>query len=157
MIVFAVKGVRIMKEDISKHHRYEIFERLMIGSLTVFTVIAIIELAGSGNLIGPLLLAFCCLSFSLPFLIFQIACLTLGITQRHKVLLQTSTVIIALMGVFGLLVSISAIAGTLFAISCICAYNLFVVFSKDSKMSEYKARTDDSSGDNDAKIATNSS
>lgn len=146
-----------MKEDISQHHKYELFELLMIGGLAVFTVIAIIELAGSGNLIGPLLLAFCCLSVSLPFLVFQIACLTLGITQRHKILLQTSTVIIALLGVFGLLASISAIAGTLFAISCICAYNLFLAFSRDSKMSEYKAQTDDSSGDNDAKMAANSS
>ena len=157
MIVFAVKGVRIMREDNSNNHRYEIFEMVMIGSLAVFTAVAIIGLTGSGNLIGPLLLAFCCLSVSLPFLVFQIACLTLGITQRHKILLQTSTVIIALLGVFGLLASISAIAGTLFAISCICAYNLFLAYSRDSKMSEYKAQTDGSSGDNDAKIVADSS
>jgi hypothetical protein len=156
MLVFAIKGVQIMSEDNSHNKRYEIFERLMIGSLTVFTVIAIIELAGSKDLIGPLLFAFCCLSVSLPFLIFQIACLTLGITQRHKVLLQTSTVLIALMGIFSLLLSISAIAGTLFAISCICAYNLFVVFSRDAKMSEEKAQTDDSSDKDEAKVATNS-
>ncbi|MHC4556506.1 MAG: hypothetical protein ACYTFW_05305 [Planctomycetota bacterium] len=145
-----------MSEDNSQNKRYEIFEKLMIGGLVAFTVVAIIELAGSKDLIGTLLFAFCCLSVSLPFLIFQIACLTLGITQRHKVLLQTSTVLIALMGIFSLLLSIHAIPGTLFAISCICAYNLFVVSSRDSKMSEEKAQADDSSRKDEAEMATNS-
>ncbi|MHC4426612.1 MAG: hypothetical protein ACYSYV_11010 [Planctomycetota bacterium] len=137
-----------MRDDKSRDQRYEIFERIMIGGLAVFAAVAIIELAGSGNLIGPLLLALCCLSVSLPFLIFQIACLTLGVTQRHRVLLQTSTVVVALVGVFGLLISVSSVIGTLFAISCICAYYLFVVFSGESEMSENKDQTGDSSSNN---------
>ncbi|MGD8500128.1 MAG: hypothetical protein PVJ86_05745, partial [Phycisphaerales bacterium] len=124
-----------------------------IGGLAVFAALAIVELAGSANLIGPLLLALCCLSVSLPFLIFQIACLTLGVTQRRKVLLQTSTVVVALVGVFGLLISVSAAVGTLFAVSCICAYYLFTVFSGQSRMSEDRDRADHSSGGNDAKMA----
>lgn len=145
-----------MRKNNSQDKRYEIFERLMIGGLTVFAAVAIVELAGSENLIGPSKLALCCLSVSLPFLIFQIACMTLGVTQRHRVLLQSSTVVIALVGVFGLLISISPIIGTLFAISCVCAYYLFVVFSRESKMLEDKSRSDDSSGNNNAKIAKNS-
>ena len=144
-----------MRINNSQDKRYEVFERLMIGGLTIFAAVAIIELAGSDNLIGPSLLALCCLSISLPFLIFQIACMTLGITQRYKILLQTSTVIIALVGVFGLLISISPLVGTLFAISCVCAYYLFVVFSRDSKMSGDKGQSDDSCDNNDAKMATN--
>lgn len=128
----------------------------MIGGLTIFAAVAIIELAGSENLIGPSLLALCCLSVSLPFLIFQIACLTLGITQRYKILLQTSTVVIALVGVFGLLISVSPIIGTMFAISCVCAYYLFVVFSRNSKIHEDKGKSFDGSGDKDAKLATDS-
>ena len=144
-----------MRINNSQDKRYEVFERLMIGGLTIFAAVAIVELAGSDNLIGPSLLALCCLSISLPFLIFQIACMTLGITQRYKILLQTSTVIIALVGVFGLLISISPLVGTLFAISCVCAYYLFVVFSRDSKMSEDKGQSNDSSDNTDAKMATN--
>ena len=145
-----------MRINNSQDKRYEIFERLMIGGLTIFAAVAIIELAGSENLIGPSLLALCCLSVSLPFLIFQIACLTLGITQRYKILLQTSTVVIALVGVFGLLISVSPIIGTMFAISCVCAYYLFVVFSRDSKIHEDKGKSFDGSGDKDAKLATDS-
>lgn len=145
-----------MRINNSQDKRYEIFERLMIGGLTIFAAVAIIELAGSENLIGPSLLALCCLSVSLPFLIFQIACLTLGITQRYKILLQTSTVVIALVGVFGLLISVSPIIGTMFAISCVCAYYLFVVFSRNSKIHEDKGKSFDGSGDKDAKLATDS-
>jgi len=146
-----------MKKNISRDQRYGIFERLMIGGLTVFAAVAIVELVGSGNLIGPSLLALCCLSVSLPFLIFQIACQTLGVTQRHQILLQTSTVVIALVGVFGLLISISPIAGILFSISCISAYYLFIVFSEDSKFSEGKIQTNDSSSNKHIKTAVNSS
>ena len=142
-----------MIQNNSRDKRYEIFERLMIGGLTVFAAIAIVELAGADNLIGPSLLALCCLSVSLPFLIFQIACLTLGVTQRHRILLQTSTVVIALVGVLGLLISISPIVGTLFVISCVCAYYLFIVFSRDTKILEDKSSSDDSSGNNNAKKA----
>lgn len=113
--------------------RLEIFEKMMIGGLTIFAAVAIVELAGFETLIGPSLFALCCLSIALPFLIFQIACITLGITQQHRFLLQTSTIVLALVGIFGLLISISPLVGTLFAISCVCAYYLFVVFSKDSK------------------------
>jgi Ca2+/Na+ antiporter len=154
MMASALWEIRIMREDDSRDQRYEQFERLLIGGLAVFAAVAIVELAGSANLIGPLLLALCCLSVSLPFLIFQIACLTLGVTQRHRVLLQTATVVVALVGVFGLLISVSAAVGTLFTVSCICAYYLFVVFSGESEMSENKDQADDSSGDNDAETAT---
>ncbi len=123
-----------MSKEMTYEKRYEIFEKIMIGGLTIFAAVAIVELAGFENLIGPSLFALCCLSIALPFLIFQIACLTLGVTQRHRILLQSSTVILALVGVFGLLISISPIVGVLFAISCVCAYYLFVVFSKDSKV-----------------------
>ena len=146
-----------MTEDNSRDQRSERFERLMIGGLAVFAAVAIVELAGSGNLIAPLLLALCCLSVSLPFLIFQLACLTLGVTQRHRVLLQNSTVITALVGVFGLLISVSAPIGILFVISCVCAYGLFVVFSRDSDIPADKGRTDDSSGSDDAKATANGS
>ena len=111
----------------------DIFEKMMIGGLTVFAAAAIVELAGFEKLIGPSLFALCCLCIALPFLIFQLACLTLGITQHHRVLLQTSTVVLTLVGIFGLIISISPLVGTLFAVSCVCAYYLFVVFSKDSK------------------------
>lgn len=122
-----------MSKKITYKNRQDIFEKMMIGGLTVFAAAAIVEFAGFENLIGPSLFAFCCLTIALPFLIFQIACLTLGVTQPHRVLLQTSTVILALVGIFGLIISISPLVGTLFAISCVCAYYLFVVFSKDSK------------------------
>lgn len=122
-----------MAKKITYEKRYEIFEKMMIGGLTVFAVAAIVELAGFEKLIGPSLFALCCLSIALPFLIFQIACITLGIKQHHRVLLQTSTVILSLVGIFGLLISISPLVGILFVISCICAYYLFVMFSKDLK------------------------
>jgi len=122
-----------MKNDIIYDKRHEIFEKIMIVGLTIFAAVAIIELIGFENLIGPSLFALCCLSIALPFLIFQIACITLGVTQRHRILLQTSTVIIALAGIFGLLISISPLVGTLFAISCLCAYYLFVLYSKESQ------------------------
>lgn len=145
-----------MNKNISQDQRNGIFERLMIGGLTVFAAVAIVELVGSGKLIGPSLLALCCLSISLPFLIFQIACQTLGVTQRHQVLLQTSTVVIALVGVFGLLISISPIAGILFSISCISAYYLFIVFSGDTKLSEGKIQTEERSSNKDIKPAATS-
>ena len=121
-----------MSKEITYDKRHEIFEKIMIGGLTVFAAVAIIELAGFENIIGPTLFALCCLSIALPFLIFQIACLTLGVMPHHRILLQTSTVIIALVGIFGLIISISPLVGTLFAISCVCAYYLFMVFSKSS-------------------------
>jgi len=122
--------------------RSQTFEKTMTSGLTIFAAVAIIQLAGSGNLIGPLLFALCCLSIALPFLIFQVACTTLGIPQRHKVLLQTSTMIIALVGVFGLLISVSSLIGIMFAISCICAYYLFTVFSADAKSPEAGPQTE---------------
>ncbi len=122
-----------MSKKLALEKRHDIFEKMMIGGLTIFAAAAIVELAGVENLIGPSLFALCCLSVALPFLVFQIACLTLGITQHHRVLLQTSTVILALVGIFGLIISISPLVGTLFVISCVCAYYLFIVFSKDSK------------------------
>lgn len=121
-----------MSKEIIQDKKQEIFEKMMMGGLTIFAAVAIVELAGFENLIGPSLFALCCLSIALPFLIFQIACLTLGITQHHRILLQSSTIIIALVGIFGLLISISPLVGTLFVISCVCAYYLFVVFSKES-------------------------
>ena len=121
-----------MSKEMTYSKKHEIFEKIMIGGLTVFVAVAIIELAGFENIIGPSLFALCCLSIALPFLIFQIACLTLGVMPHHRILLQTSTVIIALVGIFGLIISISPLVGTLFAISCVCAYYLFMVFSKSS-------------------------
>lgn len=120
-----------MKNEILYDKRHEIFEKIMIIGLTFFTAVAIIELTGFEHLIGPALFALCCLSIALPFLIFQIACLTLGVTQHHRFLLQTTTVIVALAGIFGLLITISPIVGTLFVISCICAYYLFVLYTKE--------------------------
>jgi len=122
-----------MNKQLIYDKRHEIFERIMIGGLTIFAAVAIVELAGFETLIGPSLFALCCLSIALPFLIFQIACLTLGITQKHRFLLQTSTIVLSLVGIFGLLISISPLVGTLFAISCVCAYYLFTIFSENSK------------------------
>jgi hypothetical protein len=121
-----------MKNEMIYDKRHEIFEKIMITGLTIFTAVAIIQLIGLEHLIGPALFALCCLSIALPFLIFQIACLTLGVTQQHRFLLQTATVIVALAGIFGLLISISPIVGTLFVISCICAYYLFALYTKES-------------------------
>jgi hypothetical protein len=129
-----------MREANFTDMRTQTFEKTMTGGLTIFAAVAIIQLAGSGNLIGPLLFALCCLSIALPFLIFQVACTTLGIPQRHKVLLQGATTIIALVGVFGLLLSVSSLIGILFAISCISAYYLFTVFSADAESCETAAQ-----------------
>lgn len=125
-----------MREANFTDMRTQAFERTMTNGLAIFAAVAILQLAGSENLIGPLLFALCCLSIALPFLIFQIACTTLGIPQRHKILLQTSTVIISLVGVTGLLISVSSLIGILFAVSCISAYYLFTVFSADTESCE---------------------
>jgi hypothetical protein len=129
-----------MREANFTDMRTQAFERTMISGLTIFAAVAIVHLAGSANLMGPLLFSLCCLSIALPFLIFQIACTTLGIPQRHKILLQTSTVIISLVGVTGLLISVSSLIGILFAISCISAYYLFTVFSADTESCETAAQ-----------------
>jgi len=120
--------------------KYDAFEKVMLSGLTIFAAVAILTLAGSGNLIGPLLLALCCLSVALPFLVFQIACLTLGINQRHKFLIQTTTIVVSLVGVFGLLVSVSSFIGVAFAISCMGAYYLFVSCSGESEPQEKAAQ-----------------
>lgn len=62
------------------------FEKTMASGLSIFAAFAIIQLAGSEDLIGPALFALCRLSIALPFLLFQIACTTLGVPQRHKAL-----------------------------------------------------------------------
>ncbi len=129
-----------MREANFTDMRTQAFERTMISGLTIFAAVAIVHLAGSANLMGPLLFSLCCLSIALPFLIFQIACTTLGIPQRHKILLQTSTVIISLVGVTGLLISVSSLIGILFAVSCISAYYLFTVFSADTESCETAAQ-----------------
>ncbi|MHC4703109.1 MAG: hypothetical protein ACYTFQ_21295 [Planctomycetota bacterium] len=126
-----------MNEANSTEARTQTFDRIMAGGLAIFSAVAIIQLAGAGDLIGPLLFSLCCLSIALPFLIFQIACTTLGVPQRHKVLIQASTMIIALVGMFGLLISVSSLIGILFAISCICAYYLFTIFSAAAKVSQH--------------------
>ncbi len=131
-----------MRETNFTDIRSQTFEKTMTSGLTIFAAVAIIQLAGSGNLIGPLLFALGCLSIALPFLIFQVACTTLGIPQRHKVLLQASTIVIALVGVFGLLISVSSLIGIMFAISCICAYYLFTVFSADAKSTQAGPQTE---------------
>ncbi len=125
-----------MREANFTDMRTQTFEKTMTSGLTIFAAVAIVHLAGSANLMGPLLFSLCCLSIALPFLIFQIACTTLGVPQRHKVLLQTSTVIISLVGVTGLLISVSSLIGILFAVSCISAYYLFTVFSADAESCE---------------------
>ena len=135
----------------------QMFEKTMTSGLTIFAAVAILQLAGSENLIGPLLFALCCLSIALPFLIFQIACMTLGVPQRHKVLLQASTVIIALVGVFGLLISVSSLIGILFAISCICAYYLFTVFSAGAESCEAIPHTQEAENRDDTATAKSSS
>lgn len=134
-----------MNEANSTEIRTQRFDKIMAGGLAIFAAVAIIQLAGAGDLIGPLLFSLCCLSIALPFLIFQLACTTLGVPQRHKVLIQASTMIIALVGVFGLLISVSSLIGILFAISCICAYYLFTIFSAAAKPSVDSLRTQQSS------------
>jgi hypothetical protein len=146
-----------MREANFTDMRTQAFERTMISGLTIFAAVAIVHLAGSATLMGPLLFSLCCLSIALPFLIFQIACTTLGIPQRHKVLLQASTVIIALVGVFGLLISVSSLIGILFAISCICAYYLFTVFSAGAESCEAIPHTQEAENRDDTATAKSSS
>jgi len=145
-----------MKQSNTSVQKYEAFEKLLLSGLTIFAAVAILTLAGSGNLIGPLLLALCCLSVALPFLVFQIACLTLGINQRYKFLLQTATVVIALVGVFGLLISVSSFIGVVFAVSCLAAYYLFVTFSGESEKAQNAAQPNKSNG-NHTRILTENS
>lgn len=130
-----------MNEANSTETRCQAFEKMMAGGLAIFSAVAIIQLAGAGDLMGPLLFALCCLSIALPFLVFQIACAMMGIRQRHRTLLQASTMIIALVGMFGLLVSVSTLIGILFAISCIGAYYLFTVFSAETTSSVTSPQT----------------
>ncbi|MFH1716915.1 MAG: hypothetical protein ABIF19_06155 [Planctomycetota bacterium] len=146
-----------MKQSNTSVQKYEAFEKLLLSGLTIFAAVAILTLAGSGNLIGPLLLALCCLSVALPFLVFQIACLTLGINQRHKFLLQTSTVVVALVGVFGLLISVSSFIGVVFAVSCLCAYYLFVTFSGESETTQNATQPNKNSNSNHTRILTENS
>ncbi|MEA3226135.1 MAG: hypothetical protein U9Q07_09305, partial [Planctomycetota bacterium] len=145
-----------MKEANSTETKYQMFEKIMAGGLAIFSAVAIIQLAGAGELIGPLLFALCCLSIALPFLIFQIACIILEVPQRHRVLIQTSTMVIALVGMFGLLISVSSLIGILFAISCICAYYLFTIFSADAKPSEDSTQTELAASSVKAVITTGS-
>jgi hypothetical protein len=146
-----------MREANFTDMRTQAFERTMISGLTIFAAVAIVHLAGSANLMGPLLFSLCCLSIALPFLIFQIACTTLGIPQRHKILLQTSTVIISLVGVTGLLISVSSLIGILFAVSCISAYYLFTVFSADTESCETAAQAQEAESKDDAAKAESDS
>ncbi|TKJ38910.1 MAG: hypothetical protein CEE38_04225 [Planctomycetes bacterium B3_Pla] len=115
----------------------EVFEKTMMSGLAIFVAaLAIVGFAGSGFLTWQLWLAFSCFSVSLPYLIFQIACMTLGVTQRHKVPLQVATVIVALVGIFASLINLSIVIGGIFAISCLSAYYLFTVCSTGSMISE---------------------
>ena len=122
-----------MKNESTINQKYEVFEKFMISGLAIFAAFALVEISSFDDLMGPSLFALCCLSVSLPFLIYQIACSTLGVTHPHQSLLQTVTIVVALVGVVGLLISISAVVGILFLISCIIAYYVFTVFSKESK------------------------
>ena len=122
-----------MKKESTINQKYEVFEKFMLGGLAIFAAFALVEISSFDNLMGPSIFALCCLSVSLPFLIFQIACSSLGVKHSHQSLLQTATIIVALVGVVGLLISISAIVGILFLISCIIAYYVFTVFSKESR------------------------
>jgi len=128
--------------------KIEAFEKVMLSGLTIFAAVAILTLAGSGNLIGPLLLSLCCLSVALPFLVFQIACLTLGLNQHHKFLIQTTTIVVSLVGVFGLLISVSSFIGVAFAISCMGAYYLFVSFSGESEPQQKEAQPEKNNNTN---------
>jgi hypothetical protein len=122
-----------MRKESTINQKYEVFEKFMIGGLAIFAAFALVEISSFDNLVGPSIFALCCLSVSLPFLIFQIACTTLGVKHIHQPLLQTVTIVVALVGVVGLLISISAIVGILFLVSCIIAYYVFTVFSKESQ------------------------
>jgi len=137
-----------MKKGNPSDKNYQAFEKTMLSGLAIFAAVAILTLAGSGNLIGPLLLALCCLSVALPFLVFQIACLTLGVNQRYKVLLQTGTVVVALVGVFGLLISVSSFIGVMFAVSCLGAYYLFVTFYGESEPQQKESQPEKKNGNN---------
>ncbi|MHC4145770.1 MAG: hypothetical protein ACYSUD_13435 [Planctomycetota bacterium] len=131
-----------MKTNITHDQRSEVFEKTMMSGLAVFVVaLLIVGFAGSGNLTWQLWLALSCFSVSLPYLIFQIACMNLGVTQRHKVPLQVATVILATVGIFASLINLSIFIGTLFAISCLSAYYLFTVCSTGSKVPESIRRT----------------
>ncbi len=135
-----------MKNDNTCDQRNEVFEKTMVSGLAVFVAtLIIVVLAGSGNLTWPLWLAFSCLSVSLPFLIFQIACMTLGVTQRHKIPLQVATVIVALVGIFASLINVSIFIGALFAVSCLSAYYLFTVCSTESSILEDTSTPEDTS------------
>ena len=122
-----------MRNESTINRKYQVFEKFMLGGLAIFAAFALVELSSFEKLIGPSIFALCCLSVSLPFLIFQIACSTLEITYSHQSLLQTATVIVALVGVVGLLISVSAVVGILFLVSCIIAYYVFTISSKESK------------------------
>ena len=122
-----------MRKESTIDQKYEVFEKFMIGGLAIFAAFALVEISSFDNLVGPSIFALCCLSVSLPFLIFQIACTTLGVKHSHQFLLQTVTIVVALVGVVGLLISISAIVGILFLVSCIIAYYVFTVSSKESQ------------------------
>jgi len=137
-----------MTKSNPRDKKYEAFEKMMLNGLAIFAAVAILTLAGSGELIGPLLLALCCLSVALPFLVFQLACLTLGLNQRCKVLLQTATVVVALVGVFGLLISVSSFIGVVFAISCLGAYYLFVTFNGESEAQQKEPQPENKNGNN---------
>jgi hypothetical protein len=141
-----------MKDEKTCVQKSEAFEKTMMSGLAIFAALAIIVLTGSGDLTGPLRLALFCLSVSLPFVIFQIACISLGVTQRHKFLLQVATVAVALVGVFALLIVVSGFVGVLFAVSCLGAYYLFMVFSAKPKTSEETSPADDGEAE-DAKVA----
>lgn len=115
--------------------RNEVFEKTMMSGLAIFVAaLAIVGFAGSSILTWQLWLAFSCFSVSLPYLIFQIACMAMGVTQRHKVPLQVATVAFALVGIFASLINLSIIIGGIFALSCLSAYYLFTVCSTESKM-----------------------
>ncbi|MHC4495349.1 MAG: hypothetical protein ACYSYM_05940 [Planctomycetota bacterium] len=132
-----------MKTNITHDQRSEVFEKTMMYGLAVFVVALTIVNFNSSDiyLTWQLWLALSCFSVSLPYLIFQIACMNLGVTQRHKVPLQVATVILATVGIFASLINLSIFIGTLFAISCLSAYYLFTVCSTGSKVPESIRRT----------------
>ena len=131
-----------MKTNITRDQRSEVFEKTMMSGLAIFVAaLAIVGFAGLGNLTWQLWLALSCFSVSLPYLIFQIACMTMGVTQRHKVPLQMATVAFALVGIFASLINVSIIIGGIFAVSCLSAYYLFTVCSVESSISEDTSTT----------------
>ncbi len=132
-----------MKSDNTFDKKSEVFEKTMMYGLAVFVAALAIVNFNSADiyLTWELWLAFSCFSIALPYLIFQIACLTLGVTQRHKVPLQMATVIVATVGIVASLINHSIIIGAMFAVSCLSAYYLFTVCSTGSKLSESIRRT----------------